>query len=280
MKRLLHMLLLVAGVTVAFAAVGARAAEAKQFKFVGEHPIPGGGFCHIHAPHVHVYGPANQGVLYRDHRGWSHFVGDPVAYGYDGPKVSYAGPHPVVVRQALDDEDGDQVVYCYLKGPHYHIEAPPEGGHFAMRGNVYWYTGDFPPEFEAERPQYVRINAVYAPIVYARPVVAVDVGPPPGWHDVLVEVPTPGVVVEAHPGVGAVVEGPGVGVQAGVGIQAGVEVNVPIPSLHVDIGGPPPPPRAVIIESAPPPPSVIIIDGHEKHGHGHAYGHYKKGHGF
>src|SRR4051812_43959776 len=68
---------------------GARAAEARAHRFVGEHPGPGGVFCHIHAPHVHVYGPSKPEVLYRQHDGWSYFVGDPVAHGYAGPKYAY-----------------------------------------------------------------------------------------------------------------------------------------------------------------------------------------------
>jgi hypothetical protein len=237
MERITRTVVLVFAVTLALAA-GARAAEAKQYRYVGEHPMAGGVFCHIRAPHVHVIAPAKADVQYRQEDGWSYFVGDPVAYGYDGPKYAYQGAHPIHVEAAVGapEVEGDAVVYCYLKGPHYHIVAPPPDTHFTMRGDVYWYVGDFPPEFAAERPRLAKINLVYEPIEYQRPIVLV--APPPEWHDVLVvDVHTPDVVVEteAPP---PVVEGRVVG---GVGVSAGVEVHVPVPVVQfgVSVGAAP-----------------------------------------
>ena len=74
----------------------------KQTRYIGIHPIPkaeGGGFCNIEGPHVHVFA-ANK-LEYRDHRGANYFVGDPVAYGYDGPRHSYKGHHPIHVDVVL-----------------------------------------------------------------------------------------------------------------------------------------------------------------------------------
>jgi hypothetical protein len=176
----------------------------KQHRYVGEHPIAAGGFCHIHAPHVHVYAPVKAEVLYRDDDGWNHFVGDPVAYGYEGPRHAYHGAHPIHFEH--------EVEYCYVRGPHFHIEAPPAEARFEVRGDVLFYVGDFEPRFHQERPKLAKINVVLEPIVYARPVVVM--GPPPGWHDVL--------VVEAH-AVAPVV-------------RAGVEVNVPAPVIDVSFG--------------------------------------------
>ena len=48
----------------------------------------------------------------------NYFVGDPVAYKYDGPKHSYKGPHPIHV-EAVVGGDPD-VEYCYIEGPHFH----------------------------------------------------------------------------------------------------------------------------------------------------------------
>ena len=51
-------LLLVLSLVVA---AGTAHADPKQHRYVGIHPVPraeGGGVCHIHAPHVHVYAAA------------------------------------------------------------------------------------------------------------------------------------------------------------------------------------------------------------------------------
>src|SRR5262245_9087591 len=81
---------LVVGAVVAIAAP----AEAKHFKYRSRHPFRGG-FCHIEVVHVHAYAPSDA-RLYRVVDGEYYFVGDPVPFGYDGPKHSYYGAHPVV----------------------------------------------------------------------------------------------------------------------------------------------------------------------------------------
>ena len=85
-------------ILVAMLGTSARAfADAKQqVSYIGIHPVAksdGGGICYIEGPHVHMY-EADK-IQYRDHRGAQFFVGDPVAYGYDGPKKAYKGHHPI-----------------------------------------------------------------------------------------------------------------------------------------------------------------------------------------
>jgi hypothetical protein len=196
----------------------------RQHRYVGIHPIPkaeGGGFCNIEGPDVHVFG-ANK-LEYRDHRGANYFVGDPVAYGYDGPRHAYKGHHPIQVDVVVGDSDPD-VEYCYLNGPHYHYFTPPEGPDFKVAGDAYFYVGTPSPVYVEARPAMVEVNAVYTPIVYARPVV--EVTAPVGWIGLhatygvgmgvgvvapRAHVVTPGVVVDAH-------------------------VHVPAPTLRVDVG--------------------------------------------
>src|SRR5262249_43980541 len=148
-------------------------------------------------------------VLYRNHDDGYAFVGDPVPYGYEGPKYAYQGPHPIILEDGVTE-------YCYLEGPHYHPFAPVAGAQFTMKGGVYFYGGHFPQVYYDARPRYARINAVYRPLVYQRPVV-------------VVEPPAAGVVVEAPPPPAPVVVGgvhAGVGVQAGIGVSAGVGVGI------------------------------------------------------
>jgi hypothetical protein len=189
----------------------------KQVRYVGIHAIPkpeGGGICHIEGPHVHIYA-ANK-IEYRTHGDDHVFVGDPVAYGWDGPKYAYKGAHPIHVDVIVGGDP--DVEYCYLEGPHYHAFAPPEGPEFKVAGDVYFYVGQPPRAFTEGRPTYVGINATYRPLVYARPVVTVEA--PVGW----------------------------------IGARANINVHVPAPGVHVgiEIGGPTvivrPPPAVIVVE--------------------------------
>lgn len=153
-------------------------AEARpQRRYVGVHPIPkseGGGSCYIEGPHVHLY--VADKLQYRERHGASYFVGDPVAYGYDGPRYSYKGNHPIHVE--VGDADSD-VEYCYLDGPHFHAAPPPTGPDFKLVGDAYFYVGAPSKPYLDARPTMVKINAVYRPLVYERPVVVVEA--PVGW---------------------------------------------------------------------------------------------------
>jgi hypothetical protein len=224
----------------AMAVAAAQGAEAKQIKYVGQHPLPaelGGGFCYIEFPHVHVFTPAEPEILYRVHAGAYLFVGDPVAHGYDGPKHAYYGPHPIRVEAAVidDDDRGDDDVYCYIEGPHYHEYAPPAEVKFTLRDGVYFYVGDYPEVFVREQPRYHRINVHYKPIKYQRPVVIVT--PPPEWHPPVYEAEVD--VVPAHADVivpGAVVVPAHTGhPHGGVGVGIGVSIDIPVPTVEVHV---------------------------------------------
>jgi hypothetical protein len=256
----------------AFLLVGLAArAEASQIRYEGMHPVPseyGGGFCEIDFPHVHVFEPQRPDVLYRSHDHGYAFVGDPVPYGYQGPKHAYYGPHP------MQDEVGD-VEYCYLEGPHYHSlpPAPTTVASFKLKGGVYFYGGRFPQTYYEARPRYARINVIYKPLEYARPVVVAPEG------EAVVSVSGPQAVVAVQP---PTVVG-GVNVQAGIGVQAGFMVGAPPPPMVV-VGGPPSvmvverhEPRTVFIEERRHPrtvyveerrPRTVVVREHDHHDHG------------
>jgi hypothetical protein len=165
-------------------------ADPKMVRYGGQHPIPkkmGGGFCYIDFPHLHPIGPTDP-RMYRMHDDEYVFVGDPAPFGYEGPKYTYYGPHPLVDV----DVGSPDPVYCYLEGPHFHFVAPPPSARFELKGGTYWYTGDFAPSFAQDRPRYMAINDAYRPLEYERPVVDVHVAPP-SFH-VSVDVPPPPVV--------------------------------------------------------------------------------------
>lgn len=211
MKWILVFLVALGGTVLADAKYG------KQVRFAGIHPIPkgdGGGICYIEGPHVHLY--AADKLEFRVHGPDAVFVGDPVAYGYDGPRVTYDGPHAVHL--------GGDTVYCYLKGPHFHAFAPPDGPDFEKRGEVYFYVAPPPPVFVKEHPIYASINARYQPIVYERPTVIVE--PPAAWIGAHVDVVAPVVVAP-------VVEAPHVEVIAPRVVVPSVEIRVPT----IEIGG-------------------------------------------
>ena len=206
----------------------------KQVRFAGIHPVAkveGGGICHIEFPHVHTY-PANK-LEYRVVAENNVFVGDPVAYGWDGPKHAYKGHHPVEVNVVAGVGD-PYTHYCYLNGPHYHA-FEPHGPDFKVVGDAYFYVGTPAPVYLEARPAYVGINAVYTPIVYTRPVIEVEA--PSAW--IMVRpgfVVEPAVIVDTHPGRGHA-RGH---VHGGVGVAAGVSVSIPVPtvSVGVQVGGP------------------------------------------
>ena len=187
----------------------------RHHRYIGIHPIAkshGGGLCHIEGPHVHIF-EADK-VQYRDHHGAAYFVGDPVAYGWDGPKHVYKGHHPIQVHAVLGTPRPD-VEFCYLDGAHYHYFTPPEGPDFKVVGDAYFYVGKPPKVYVDARPQYIGINAVYTPLLYTRPVVEVEA--PVGWIGAVVV--TPAVVV-APPA--AVVVTPGVKIRAGINVNIGI----------------------------------------------------------
>ena len=222
--RSILLAVLVAGAAVS---LPADAGKTKQVRFVGIHPVPkseGGGICYIEGPHVHIYG-ANK-LEYRDHRGANYFVGDPVAYGYDGPKHTYKGHHPIKVNVVVGDPEED-VEFCYIDGPHYHSFEPYEGPDFELRGDAYFYVGEPGPVYVQARPAMVKVNAIYEPIVYTRPVVEVE--PPSAWIGIRFAAPAPVVVAPA-----VEVRGPAARVEV---VAPSVRVYVPPPpSIRIGVG--------------------------------------------
>jgi hypothetical protein len=256
--------MVLAAVLLGLPAVSAWSGNARQVRYIGIHPLPkaeGPGVCYIEGPHVHIY--EGDKLQYRDHHGASYFVGDPVAYGYDGKRYAYKGHHPIHVSAVVGDEDPDDV-YCYLDGPHYHYFAPPEGPEFQLAGDAYFYVGDPPRPYVDARPVMMKINAVYQPLVYERPVVTVDA--PVGWIGARVEFAAPAVVVSPP---AATVVGPRAGVS--------VEAHIPAPSLHIDVGiGLP----GVIVRERPAVivrerPVIIEERVRIKHDNGRHRGHWK-----
>jgi hypothetical protein len=158
--------------------------------------------------------------------------------------VSYYGHHPI----AVDAVAGVHVAgtphdleYCYLNGPHFHAYAPAADLKFELKGGAYWYVDAYPKAYETDKRALVRINAVYEPIVYARPVITVE--PPVAYVGPILEVhavvATPSVVVEA-PGAHAEVRG---------GLF--VDVHVPRPTLEVQVGL----------------PGIVVVDDDHHHRH-------------
>jgi hypothetical protein len=203
-------------------AAGETVALTAQVHYVGLHPIAkdaGDGVCYIEGPHVHVY--AADKLQYREHEGRNYFIGDPVAYGYEGPRFAYKGHHPIHVHAIVGGPD--DVEYCYLDGAHFHYFQPPPGPEFKLAGEAYFYVGPVPKVYLDARPRYVEINAVYRPFTYVRPTIEVEA--PVGWI---------GAVAVVGPG-GAAVIAPAPGVRAGVSVGIGVRVPPP-PSISVGIG--------------------------------------------
>lgn len=193
------------GWALLLALAGAGVSEARPVKYAGLHPRtgqPDGGLCHIQAVHVHAATPVHAQTLYRLHGDVYVFIGDPGPFGYEGPRHSYYGHHPVVINVILgEDTDEDDVEYCYHDGPHSHYYPPPPRHDFEEQEDVYYYTDEYPEAYTRDRAKLVQINVIYRPWRYTRPVV---VRPPPrGYHgpvvQVNVNVPAVGVEVKVNP---------------------------------------------------------------------------------
>ena len=177
-------------------------AEAKQWKYAGLHPRggqPGDGLCHIEATHVHTAAPIQADVLYRMHDGAYVFIGDPTPFGYEGPRHSYYGHHPVVLNVLVNIEvDVDVVEYCYHDGPHFHAYEPPPRQEFVEKEDVHYYAGEYPEEYKRESPKFIRVNALYRPWSFRRPVVTV--APPPQYRGPIIQVNLPVPSIEVNVG--------------------------------------------------------------------------------
>ncbi len=188
MRRAISTLTLSALLTLG-AGGGARADTLVEY--LGPHPIDPGlatGMCYITGPHVHAYAPTNP-VLYTHVDGGWAFIGDPVEFEPVTPRYGYYGHHPIFWV------DGPEL-YCYISGPHYHLEAPPPGAGFKQKGSVYWYVGEQPSWYK----QRVNndLDQHYAAVHIVHPVVTAT--PPVGFVGVVVGLPSvtigvPGVII-------------------------------------------------------------------------------------
>lgn len=231
--------------TLAF--IGSADAEAKQWKYVGVHPLSAGVFCYIEAPHVHAIAPPRSKVLFRMHDGYYFFVGDPVAHDYSGHQHVYHGHHPIHLSVLFGDPI-DDVEYCYLDGPHYHAFEPPPQVGFTTKAGAYWYVGDMPPRYRRGRRAYGGINRIYTEVSYPRPVVTV--APPRGYVDL--HIVTPGVRVHAAP------PHRRVSLRGSVGLRAPLP-PVPVVGVGVEVGHR----HDVVVRDRRPGRHVR----HRKHGH-------------
>ena len=164
-----------------------------------------------------------------------------------------------MVAAVVGDDDPDDV-YCYITGPHFHYFPPPEGPEFTLVGGAYFYVGEPPRAYVDARPAMMKVNAVYTPLVYDRPVVTVDA--PVGWIGARAEFVAPVAVVAPAAGV---IVAPAAGVFVAPGVH--VEAHIPVPSVHIGVGVVAP---AVIV------PGVIVEERVKiKHDNGKHKGHYK-----
>lgn len=238
-----------AGLSAVLLLTVAGVAEAKQWKYAGMHPRtgqPADGLCHIETVHVHTAAPLNADVLYRTHDNVYIFIGDPTPFGYEGPRHAFYGHHPVVLNVIVHiDADDDDVEYCYHDGPHYHAYEPPPRQRFVEKEDVSYYAGDYPDDYQRERPKFLRINTLYRTWSPLRPVVRI--APPPEYHGPILQ----------------------------------VDVNLPVPRVEVTVGAPPPPPeREVVIirEERVVHDHDDDYDDDDHHDHGRGHGHKKHKH--
>lgn len=150
---------------------------AKNVKYAGMHPRtgkPNGGLCYVEAVHVHPLAPSNAS-LYRTQNGIHVFVGDPLPFGYEGPKHRFYGHHPITVDLIVPDFS-DETVYCYIDGPHWHSHEPPHSHAFVEKEEVHYFSGEYPETYHREKDRFVTVNKLYRPIAYERPVV-VEIAP-------------------------------------------------------------------------------------------------------
>lgn len=164
-------------VAVVVAAAPAKAKRGRSHKYLSRHPLKVG-FCVTDGPHMHDFAPP-EARIYRTIGDGYYFVGDPVAFGYEGPRHAYYGEHPVFDTQVNFGEP----TYCYLEGAHYHWYGPPAHAQFEVRAGVAWFVGSFDPLFWTHRPRYMTVNQVHRPIQYVRPT-AMITDAPRGWRRV------------------------------------------------------------------------------------------------
>jgi len=87
-----------------------------EYRYYGEHPVPGGGWCHLDGVHLHPFAPEYQYYAYAD--GYYRYSGPTVVWYYDFHPFPGGG-------------------YCHLHGRHAHNFGP--GAAYASA--YYWDAG-------------------------------------------------------------------------------------------------------------------------------------------
>lgn len=221
------------------------AARPRPQVYAGPHPVDphfARGLCQIEGPHFHAYAPHKK-LLYLRAGGEWHFIGDPVQFEPElESRYAFVGHHPLFW---VDADVGKH--FCYISGPHFHLDAPdPELG-FELKGDAYWYVGPRPAWYRP--PRRTPIDNYYAHVELVHP--EIHVTPPAGF-------------IGIHAGPGGAVMAAGVTAPT---ISAGLHVE--LPSVGLVIGGRPAPRRRV----------VYVRDHDHRHGppdHAPAWGYRRK----
>lgn len=155
-------------------------ASAQSGTFRGPHPVDLDGHWHFEdAEHVHDGLPVGPGP-FGEVEGVLVFLGDPVAYGYDGEVWTYEGAHPL---------SGGLRGYCGLTRSHRHPFAP-EGSYRRTRDGAYVFSGGMrggramvvPSRLEPDEPVIVAPPAgVTTPFLFAGCTYAFHPGGRGGW---------------------------------------------------------------------------------------------------
>jgi hypothetical protein len=149
---------------------GPHPADKGFLRWRGPHPVAakaGGGFCQIGRLHFHPYeaDPAQELHTFK-RRDVRSFIGDPVAFGYDGNKFAYHHHHPLPAGAGL----------CFIDGPHWHA-SPPPGGYKKVE-EVSFYVSKLPASYHELRKEAAARTKYYKDAKYERPKA---VTPPPEW---------------------------------------------------------------------------------------------------
>ena len=143
---------------------------------------------------------------------------------------------------------GQDLEYCYLDGPHYHLFAPPDGLTFEVKAGASFYIGELPSVYVEEKPRYSRVNRVYASIEVDRPEVVFET-PPVGYVGPIFDVHVVAPIVTIDPGHADLHVRGKHRPRAAVGVHADVEIRIPTPRIEIGIGL----------------PGVVIGGQHDKH---------------
>ncbi len=133
------------------------AAGAQTASYRGPHPVDLDGHWHLEdAPHEHaelVVGPQPFGEA----DGLRLFLGDPIAFGWDGEVWMYRGAHPL---------PGGVPGYCAIPGAHRHVFAP-EGRFRRASNGAHVYIGGLRGGVAMVRPERTvpRRPVVVAPAI-------------------------------------------------------------------------------------------------------------------